>query len=35
MQLVNVWKESNRVSRLWEDLLADYVSPDPLAEKTI
>lgn len=31
MQLVNVWKESNRVSLLWEDLLANYVSPDPVA----
>jgi len=34
MQLVNVWKESNRVSQLWEDLLVNYVSPDPLAEKS-
>ena len=26
---INVWKGNNRVSRLWEDLIADRVSPDP------
>ncbi len=28
---INIWKGNNRVSRLWEDLLADRVSPDPCA----
>jgi hypothetical protein len=28
---INVWKDSNRVSQLWDVLLADYVSPDPVA----
>ena len=28
---INVWKDSNRISQLWEVLLADYVSPDPVA----
>ena len=28
---INVWKGNNRVSQLWEDLLAARVSPDPFA----
>ena len=28
---INVWKDGNRISQLWEVLLADYVSPDPVA----
>jgi hypothetical protein len=28
----NLWKGSNRVSRLWEELSAMIVSPDPIAE---
>src|SRR5512133_2951172 len=28
---VNVWKGTNRITQLWEDLLANRVSPDPLA----
>jgi hypothetical protein len=27
--VINVWKGSNRVSQLWDDLLADRVPPDP------
>jgi hypothetical protein len=27
---VNVWKGTNRITQLWEDLLANRVSPDPL-----
>ena len=27
---INVWKDSNRISQLWEVLLNDYVSPDPV-----
>ncbi len=27
---VNVWKGTNRITRLWEDLLANRVSPDPV-----
>ena len=27
----NLWKGTNRVSQLWEDLLANYVPPDPIA----
>lgn len=32
---INIWKGSNRVSLLWEELLADLVSPDPPAEENI
>jgi len=28
---INIWKGTNRVSRLWDDLLADLVSPEPPA----
>jgi hypothetical protein len=28
---INIWKDNNRISQLWEVLLADYVSPDPVA----
>src|SRR5512139_1702083 len=28
---IDIWKDNNRISRLWEVLLADYVSPDPVA----
>lgn len=30
----NLWKGTNRVSQLWEDLLANYVPPDPVAGET-
>ena len=30
---INVWKGTNRVSQLWEDLLANCVSPDPPAQE--
>ena len=26
---VNIWKQTNRVARLWEDLAANSVAPDP------
>ncbi len=32
---VNVWKGTNRISLLWEDLLATRVSPDPLIINTL
>lgn len=30
---MNIWKGSNRVSRLWEDLAADCVDPDPAGKR--
>lgn len=32
---VNVWKQTNRVSRLWEDLAANSVAPDPYQKENI
>jgi hypothetical protein len=28
---INIWKGSNRVTQLWEDLAADIATPDPVA----
>lgn len=30
---VNVWKQTNRVSRLWAELAENYVAPEPLSKQ--
>ena len=32
---INVWKQTNRVSRLWEELAEIYVAPDPRSKEGI